>query len=66
MNTHALLRAPYRLARLPLTVVESRLVALMANDSPPRLAFERALGSLDMVAAGCCVMIGSPRQACGY
>jgi hypothetical protein len=50
MNTHTLLRAPYQVARLPLTLVQSQVMPRMSNDSPPRLAFERALGSVDLAA----------------
>lgn len=41
------LRFQYRIARLPLQVIEDRVVARMGAESPARLLYERSLGALD-------------------
>lgn len=46
----AVLRVQYRLARLPLQLLEQRVVARMDAESPARLMYERSLGTLDAVA----------------
>lgn len=44
----------YSTARLPLTLLERGVVArFLPGDAPVRLGYERALGLLDAVAAGC-------------
>jgi hypothetical protein len=50
MHTRTLLHLPYHAARMPLAVMDAKLVKRLPADSPPRLAFERILGSLDVVA----------------
>lgn len=50
MKTRTLLQLPYQVARTPLAVVDATLAKRLPVDSPPRLAFERILGSLDQVA----------------
>ncbi len=50
MNTRTLLLMPYLAARTPLSLVDTKLVKRLPVDSPPRLAFERLVGSVDAVA----------------
>jgi hypothetical protein len=47
----AVLRFQYRIARLPLQVIEEQVVARMGAEVPARLFYERSLGLLD-VAVG--------------
>jgi hypothetical protein len=44
----AVLKMQYRLARLPLQLVDERVFSRMESDAPARLFFERSLGMLDM------------------
>jgi hypothetical protein len=44
----AVLKMQYRLARLPLQLVDERVFGRMESDAPARLFFERSLGMLDM------------------
>jgi hypothetical protein len=48
----AVLRLEYQLVRLPLTLVEQRLLARMPDDQPLRLVLERSLGVLDATVGG--------------
>lgn len=50
MNTKTLRAAPYKLARLPWTVVDQQFAQRLPADSAPRLVFDRALGSCDQFA----------------
>jgi hypothetical protein len=50
VNTRTLLKLPYQAARTPLAVLDAKLVKRLPADSPPRLAFERLIGSLDEAA----------------
>jgi len=50
VKTRTLLHLPYQVARTPLALVDATLAKRLPVDSPPRLAFERILGSLDEVA----------------
>ena len=43
----AVLRIQYRIARLPLQIIEERVVARMGSETPARLLYERSLGMLD-------------------
>jgi hypothetical protein len=43
----AVLRFQYQLARLPLQLIEERVVARMDSEAPARLIYERSLGLLD-------------------
>jgi hypothetical protein len=43
----AVLRFQYQLARLPLQLIEDRVVARMGSEAPARLFYERSLGLLD-------------------
>jgi hypothetical protein len=43
----AVLRFQYQLARLPLQLIEDRVVVKMGAESPARLFYERSLGMLD-------------------
>jgi len=45
----AVLRFQYRVARMPLQLVEDRVLARMDDEAPARLAYERALGAVDGV-----------------
>lgn len=49
MNRNVL-QLPYQVARTPLALVEEKLVKRLPADSPPRLMFERIVGSFDRVA----------------
>ncbi len=51
------LRAQYRLARLPLQLLEQRVLARLDDDAPARLLFERSLGALDAAAGN---VLGDP------
>lgn len=46
----AVLRLQYRLARMPLQLIERRFVSRMDAEAPPRLYFERAVGTVDAAA----------------
>lgn len=46
----AVLRLQYRLARVPLDLIERGLVSRLDSEAPPRLYFERALGTVDAAA----------------
>ena len=50
MNTKTLCTAPYKLARLPWTVVDQQVAQRLPADFAPRLVFDRALGSWDQLA----------------
>jgi hypothetical protein len=43
----AVLRLQYRLARLPLQLIEDRVMARLDSEAPARLFYERSLGTLD-------------------
>ena len=43
----AVLRFQYQLARLPLQLIEDRVVARMDSEAPARLFYERSMGLLD-------------------
>ena len=45
-----LISAPYKLARLPLVLVDSSLASRLPEDSVPRVTLDRALGSADRLA----------------
>ncbi len=51
------LRAQYRLVRLPLDLLEQRVLARMDTEAPARLIFERSLGALDAAAGN---VLGDP------
>jgi hypothetical protein len=53
----AVLRFQYQLARVPLQLIEDRVVARMGTESPARLLYERSMGRLD-VAVG--TALGAP------
>lgn len=44
----AILRLQYRAARLPLQLLDERVVARLAPESPARLFYERSFGALDV------------------
>lgn len=50
MNTRTLLALPYEIARAPLAVIDTQIAQRLPQDSLPRLAFDRALGSYDQFA----------------
>ncbi len=50
MNPGILLTVPYKLYRVPLAVLDHQVAQRLRVDSPPRLAFDRALGSYDRLA----------------
>src|SRR5690349_13274200 len=52
------LRAQYRIARLPLDLFEQRVMSRMDTEAPARLLFERSLGALDAAAGN---ILGDPR-----
>jgi hypothetical protein len=52
-----LLTVPYELARLPLAIVDDRVVARLPETSVPRVTLDRALGSADKLAG---TLLGSP------
>ncbi len=52
------LRAQYRLVRLPLDLLEQRVLARMDTEAPARLLFERSLGALDAAAGN---VLGDPQ-----
>jgi len=45
-----LIALPYEIARLPLTLVDSKLAYRLPETSGPRLTLDRAIGSADKVA----------------
>jgi hypothetical protein len=46
----AVLRAQYRLARMPLQIVEDRVMSRLDAEAPARLFYERSVGVLDVLA----------------
>ncbi len=48
----AVLGFQYRIARLPLQLIEDQMVARMGAEAPARLFFERSLGMLDATVGG--------------
>jgi hypothetical protein len=50
MNVRTLMYLPYQAARAPLALLDAQLVRRLRDDSPPRLALEQVLGSIDEVA----------------
>jgi hypothetical protein len=44
----AVLRFQYQIARLPLQLIEERVVARLDDEAPARLMYERSLGMLDL------------------
>src|SRR6476619_4047744 len=48
----AVLRFQYQLARVPLQLIEDRVVARMDAESPARLMYERSMGRLDLAVGG--------------
>ena len=57
----ALLRKQYQLARLPLQLIEEKVVGRLDSDAPARLMYERSVGRLDIVVGGA---LGAPDVAC--
>jgi hypothetical protein len=53
----AVLKIQYRLARLPLQLVDDRVFGRMESDAPARLFFERSLGMLDVTVGNA---LGAP------
>lgn len=53
----AILRLNYRVARLPLQIVEEQVVARLDTESPARLVYERSLGALDVTVGN---LLGAP------
>jgi hypothetical protein len=47
MNNGDLIAIPYVLVRVPLAVLDSKVVHRLPDDSPSRLIFDRQVGSLD-------------------
>jgi hypothetical protein len=58
--SRAVLRVQYQVARVPLQLIETQLVARLDSDARLRLFYERSLGLLDAVAGN---VLGSPRLA---
>ncbi|MDT5282406.1 MAG: hypothetical protein QOJ20_3601 [Mycobacterium sp.] len=56
----AVLRFQYRIVRLPLQIIEERVVARMGSEAPARLFYERSLGLLDAAVGNA---LGDPRLA---
>lgn len=54
----AVLRFQYQLVRLPLQVIEDRVVARMGAETPGRLFYERSLGVLDATVGH---VLGDPK-----
>jgi hypothetical protein len=54
------LRLQYQLVRLPLQVIEDRVIVRLGSEAPARLVFERTLGVLDATVGQ---MLGDPRLA---
>ena len=50
MNSRTILRPPYLVARLPITVLDKTVVRRLRQDSPPRIALDRVIGSFDQAA----------------
>ena len=50
MNALVLLTVPYEITCAPLTLVDTQIARRLPQDSPPRLAFDRALGTYDQLA----------------
>ena len=50
MNSRTILRPPYLATRLPITVLDKTVVRRLPQDSPPRIALDRAIGSFDQAA----------------
>lgn len=53
----AVLRLQYQLARVPLQLIEDRVVGRLDSEAPARLLYERSMGTLD-VAVG--TVLGAP------
>ncbi|WP_445168147.1 IF2 family translation initiation factor [Mycolicibacterium sp. Dal123E01] len=53
----AILRLQYRVARIPLQIVEEQVVARLDSESSARLIYERSLGALDVTVGN---LLGSP------
>lgn len=54
----SILRFQYQLVRIPLQVIEERVVARMGAEAPARLVYERSLGVLDATIGSA---LGDPR-----
>ncbi|HYO02183.1 MAG TPA: IF2 family translation initiation factor [Mycobacterium sp.] len=54
----SILRFQYQLVRIPLQLIEDRVVARMGSEAPARLVYERALGVLDATIGSA---LGDPR-----
>lgn len=50
MHSRRLLTVPYQITRAPLALLDSQVAQRLPEDSPPRLVFDRALGSYDQFA----------------
>lgn len=50
METRTVITLPYQVARTPLAIFDIKVMHRFADDSPRRLAFDRAFGSLDLIA----------------
>ncbi len=50
MPARSVITLPYQLARTPLAIFDIKVMHRLADDSPRRLAFDRAFGSLDLMA----------------
>jgi hypothetical protein len=58
--SRTVLRVQYHIARVPLQLIETQLVARLDSDARVRLFYERSLGLLDAIAGN---VLGSPRLA---
>jgi hypothetical protein len=58
--SRAVLRVQYHIARVPLQLIETQLVARLDSDARLRLFYQRSLGLLDAIAGN---VLGSPRLA---
>jgi hypothetical protein len=54
----AVLRFQYRIARIPLQLIEEQMAAWMGSEAPPRLFYERWLGGLDATVGN---LLGDPK-----
>jgi hypothetical protein len=50
MQTKNITTVPYRVARAPIALLDRTVMTRFADDSSARIAFDRAVGSLDVVA----------------